>query len=170
MKENILINNLINPNKSIIFVPQSKTHQTIFMSNAMTAGLRDSLNNAVSGLLPEGLEIKFYVQPKKPTQNPLVAEIVNHICTFYEVDPSQLLKRTRKKEVAFARKVCTKMLTKFIPKLTLVQIADASGYKGDHSSVIKMRRTLENWMMFDEELKTSVTNCELFILSNIKFI
>jgi chromosomal replication initiator protein len=87
-----------------------------------------------------------------------IDNIVAKVCAFYEMDPSSIHSRSRKREVVQARQVAMYLAKKFTESSSS-QIGAAIGKK-DHATVLHSCKMIKNQLDVDKELRAQVESLE----------
>lgn len=77
--------------------------------------------------------------------------IKNIVCKYYELEPQELIRRTRKSHIVIARKMCVLFIKKYIPKMTFEAIG--SVFNQDHSNIVYAFNHASSLIEVDKELK-----------------
>jgi len=77
--------------------------------------------------------------------------IKNIVCKYYELEQSELIRRTRKSHIVIARKMCVLFIKKYIPKMTFEAIG--SVFNQDHSNIVYAFNHASSLIEVDKELR-----------------
>ena len=81
--------------------------------------------------------------------------ILQKVCHFYDLSPSQILDKTRKANIAFPRQVGMYLSNLLITSISLKDIA--LYYKrNDHTTVLHAKKMIENRFKEDNELRIEI--------------
>lgn len=120
-------------------------------------------------VIPEGFEAIISIvrsnQSDKTRDRLLAYQIQSLVCKHFNCEPNIILKKGRKGEIVFVRKVICYLL-KIYTGLTLMEIATVAGYGTDHSTTKKAISSLAGWMQAPD-IKEQVDEVNNFIIQNI---
>lgn len=81
--------------------------------------------------------------------------IMQKVCDAYNILPSQIFDKTRKKNIAFPRQIAMYLSNLFITQLSLKEIAQYYKRK-DHTTVLHAKKTIEKQFKEDRELRIQI--------------
>lgn len=89
--------------------------------------------------------------------------ILDKVCAFYGLTPSQILDDTRKKNIAFPRQVAMYLSNLLIPQVSLQEIAKYYNRK-DHTTVLHAKKVIDTHFKNDHNFRSEVEK----IISELK--
>ena len=81
--------------------------------------------------------------------------IMQKVCEAYNISPTQIFDKTRKKSIAFPRQIAMYLSNLLITQLSLKEIAQYYKRK-DHTTVLHAKRTIEKQFKEDRELRIQI--------------
>jgi chromosomal replication initiator protein len=90
-------------------------------------------------------------KPKDITED----AIVDKVCAFYNITKTQIMDKTRKKNIAFPRQVAMYLISLLIPQLSLKEIAGFFNRK-DHTTVLHAKKMIEAKFNKDNDLRVDI--------------
>ncbi len=81
--------------------------------------------------------------------------IMQKVCDMYNVTPTQLFDKTRKKHIAFPRQVAMYLSNLLIPQASLKEIAEYYKRK-DHTTVLHAKKMIENQFRSDNKFRIQI--------------
>jgi chromosomal replication initiator protein len=81
--------------------------------------------------------------------------IMQKVCDAYAITPTQMLDKTRKKNIAFSRQVAMYLSNLLIPQLSLKEVALFYKRK-DHTTVLHAKKMIENLFISDNRLRIQI--------------
>jgi len=81
--------------------------------------------------------------------------IMQKVCDAYNINPSQIFDKTRKKNIVFPRQIAMYLSNLLITQLSLKEIAQYYQRK-DHTTVLHAKKTIEKQFKADRELRIQI--------------
>jgi chromosomal replication initiator protein len=89
------------------------------------------------------------------TRNITLDNITRQVCAAFQLEPSQMMEKTRKQNVAFPRQVAMYLASVMIPHLSLKEIAEYYNRK-DHTTVLHAKKMIDKQFSSDQEFRAQV--------------
>ncbi|MEO7535847.1 MAG: helix-turn-helix domain-containing protein [Ferruginibacter sp.] len=131
--------------------------------------IRLQVKAAIEKIVPKEFNCNFYLRMKvtKAVSDDLdrAKEIQKLVCSFYNVHIKDVEAKNRKREIVTARRgIC--LMCKRYTFLSLENIADFAGYKGDHTNVIHCLQVAEDFFSVDPSYVAEIDALDSYILTN----
>lgn len=122
------------------------------------------------------LKAEYYLVPRKPQviaedrNMSLVKQILHFVSAYYQVDPSEVLGKSRKREITTVRHMIC-YLTKRVAKSHISVSTIGRELNRQHASVIHGIAAIENDSMYNKQLKTDIEIMyEQFVTSHVEHL
>lgn len=113
---------------------------------------------SVSYLIPGLKEKKLHFPLSRGL--PLLVTIEDRVCTYFNINPTLLHKKCRKREIVMPRQIIV-YLGRQYTSLSLKKIGEY--FNQDHTTAIHCVETIKDLLDCDEEIKTAITHLKTIL-------
>ncbi len=176
--ESGLVADLKNPDfeTRIAILKKKAENQNIYIDDQIIEFIADNISSSVRALEGSLIRILAYASYNKMNPNDVDKElvleiladmisdrpkditedsIVDKVCSFYNITRSQIMDKTRKKNIAFPRQVAMYLISLLIPQLSLKEIASFFNRK-DHTTVLHAKKMIDAKFNADNDMRVDI--------------